>query len=269
MFTSSILGLLVGMTLGLTGAGGGILAVPALVIGVGLSMTHAAPIALIAVGLAALTGAIDGLRHHMVRYKAAFVMATAGGLVSPLGLGLAHALPEFWLMVSFSLVMCVVAYRMFQQARAQQVLGSIDTEIPKPCRISEHTGKFIWTRRSLSTMIGIGAVAGLLTGLLGVGGGFVIVPLLKRFTNLKIHSIVATSLLVIALVSALTISQAFSSLTQLSTVVWVFIALVIMGMVLGRWASPHIAPRYIQMGFALVCVLAASVVLVNACQHLP
>ena len=265
MFTSSILGLLVGMTLGLTGAGGGILAVPALVIGVGLSMTHAAPIALIAVGLAALTGAIDGLRHHMVRYKAAFVMATAGGLVSPLGLGLAHALPEFWLMVSFSLVMCVVAYRMFKQIHVRLSQQARPTFEPlKHCMLSEQTGKFIWNPRSLATMAGIGAASGLLTGLLGVGGGFIIVPLLTRFTNLKMHSIVATSLLVIALVSAITVTNAWHSLVGLPLAIWGFVALVIAGMGLGRWISPAIKPQYIQLGFALVCLLSAGVVFMNA-----
>lgn len=269
MITSSILGLLVGFTLGLTGAGGGILAVPALVIGVGLSMTSAAPVALIAVGLAALAGALDGLRRHMVRYKAAIIMALTGGLISPVGLWLAQRLPEFWLMTLFAGVMCVVAYRMFKQVYKRPSQGnSAAPERLKPCMLSGQTGKFIWNPRSLATMIGIGAVSGLLTGLLGVGGGFVIVPLLQRFTNLKMHSIVATSLLVIALVSAITVTSAWSSLVNLPLAIWGFVALVITGMGLGRWISPAIAPQYIQMGFALVCVFSACIVFVNACKHI-
>lgn len=268
MITSSILGFMVGVILGLTGAGGGILAVPALVIGVGLSMTHAAPIALIAVGLAALTGALDGLRRHLVRYKAALIMAVAGSLISPLGLWLAQRMPEFWLMLLFSLVMCVVALRMFKQARQTQSSTTPPALSIKPCQISAATGKFIWNARSLSTMGAIGAVSGLLTGLLGVGGGFIIVPLLKRFTNLSMHSIVATSLLVIALVSAFTISNAFNILLELPTSIWVFVVLVMTGMVLGRWASPHIAAHYIQMGFAVVCATSACLVLINACKHI-
>lgn len=269
MIISSILGFLVGLTLGLTGAGGGILAVPALVIGVGLNMTSAAPIALIAVGLAALTGALDGFRRHLVRYKAAMLMAMTGGLISPFGVWLAKRLSEFWLMALFSAVMCVVALRMFNQARGSKTASSTsDPEPIKACMISEQTGKFIWNQRSLSTMIGIGSVSGLLTGLLGVGGGFVIVPLLKRYTNLKMHSVVATSLLVIALVSAITVSNAFSSLTHLPSATWGFVGLVIAGMVAGRLAAPAIAPQYIQMGFALVCGLSACIVFINACQHI-
>lgn len=269
MILSSILGFLVGLSLGLTGAGGGILAVPALVIGVGLSMTSAAPIALIAVGLAALAGALDGFRRQMVRYKAAAIMSIVGGLLSPIGVWLAQRLPEFWLMVLFSLVMCVVAYRMFKQARqVKQGLKPAKDPIDKACMVSADTGKFIWTKRCLATMGSIGAVSGLLTGLLGVGGGFVIVPMLKRFTNLNMHSIVATSLFVIALVSTITVGNALQSLSSLPLSVWSFVGFVIAGMAAGRISAPHIAPQYIQMGFALVCGLSACIVFINACQHI-
>ncbi len=263
---SSILGFMVGLTLGLTGAGGGILAVPALVLGVGLSMTTAAPIALIAVGLAALTGAIDGLRRRMVRYKAALLMSVIGGIVSPFGVWLAQRLPEFWLMVLFSGVMFIVAARMFNQARRSQKSGQADTPTtPKACMISETTGKFIWNKTSTLTLGSIGAVSGLLTGLLGVGGGFIIVPMLKRFTNLKIHSIVATSLMVIALVSAVTVLNALTSSSALQhPATWPFVGFVVAGMIGGRIVAPKIPPTYIQIGFALLCALSACIVLFNA-----
>ena len=268
MIISSVLGFLVGLSLGLTGAGGGILAVPALVVGVGLTMTSAAPIALTAVGLAAFTGALDGLRRHLVRYKAAMIMAFTGGLVAPVGVWMATRLPEFWLMILFSLVMCVVAYRMFRQAQQHKKPNSFKTAEPlKACMLSAQTGKFIWNVRSLATMTGIGAASGLLTGLLGVGGGFIIVPLLKRFTNLTMHSVVATSLLVIALVSAITVTNALDTLMLLPAETGWFVTLVVVGMITGRLAAPTIAPQYIQVGFALVCVLSACIILLNAFQQ--
>ena len=263
---SSLLGFIVGLTLGLTGAGGGILAVPALVLGVGLSMTTAAPIALIAVGLAALTGAIDGLRRRLVRYKAAVLMSVVGGVMSPAGVWLAKRLPEFWLMVMFSGVMFIVAGRMFAQARQAHKAGANeDTNSPKPCMISDASGKFIWTPKCMLTIGSIGAVSGLLTGLLGVGGGFVIVPLLQRFTNLRIHNIVGTSLMVIALVSAITVLNALATSNALShPATWPFVAAVIAGMVGGRFAAPKIPPTYIQMGFASLCSLSAGIILLEA-----
>lgn len=266
MIISSALGFIVGLTLGLTGAGGGILAVPALVLGVGLSMTTAAPIALIAVGLAALTGAIDGLRRSLVRYKAAVLMSVVGGVMSPLGAWLAQRLPEFWLMVLFSAVMFIVAARMFNQARYSKKANSTKASpAEKYCMIAESTGKFIWNSRCLFTIGSIGMVSGLLTGLLGVGGGFIIVPMLKRFTNLKMHHIVATSLMVIALISAVTILNALATSDALhNPATWPFVAFVVAGMLGGRLAAPKIPALYIQMGFALLCGLSACIVLLEA-----
>ena len=77
MEISLILGVVVGVVLGLTGAGGGILAVPALVIGMGWSVQEATPVALIAVASGAALGAFDGLCKGLVRYKAALVMGGA------------------------------------------------------------------------------------------------------------------------------------------------------------------------------------------------
>lgn len=262
---SSLLGFIVGLTLGLTGAGGGILAVPALVLGVGLSMTTAAPIALIAVGLAALTGAIDGLRRRMVRYKAALLMSIVGGVISPLGVWLAQRLPELWLMVLFSLVMFIVAGRMFNQARHTQKSGlSPHDSRAKACMVSDNSGKFVWTMPCFLTIGSIGAVSGLLTGLLGVGGGFIIVPMLKRFTNLKMHSIVSTSLMVIALISAVTVINALTSHVALPPVTWPFVSFVVGGMIAGRIVAPKIPATFIQMGFASLCALSACIVLLNA-----
>ena len=72
---SALLGLLVGVILALTGAGGGILAVPALVFGTGIGVAQAGPIGLLAVGIAASLGAILGLRAGQVRYRAALLIA--------------------------------------------------------------------------------------------------------------------------------------------------------------------------------------------------
>src|SRR3546814_10973953 len=68
-------------------------------------------------------------------------------------------------------------------------------------KVSKDTGRFIWSLRTVTTLASIGAVSGLFTGMLGVGGGFIIVPALGYFSELRMHSIVATSLLVIALLS--------------------------------------------------------------------
>src|SRR5690625_7733366 len=82
---------------------------------------------------------------------------------------------------------------------------------PKTCNLNTQTGKFVWTPPTLMTIGGIGAVTGLFTGLLGVGGGSLVVPALQRFTPLSLHSLVATSLLVIALMSCSAVTVGLKS----------------------------------------------------------
>lgn len=257
------LGLLIGLSLGLTGAGGGILAVPALIFGLGLPLPQAAPIALIAVGTAAFVGALQALRQGKVRYKAAFVMAAAGSLTAPIGLWAAHFANPYWLTLCFALVLLLVALRMWHQASLQQRLPMDDTgPLPtKPCVFSPQRGKFIWTLSTAVTLSGIGALAGFFTGLLGIGGGFIIVPALAYFSNAKMDHIVPTSLMVIALVSASTVISAFSHGLYITALQWLFISCTILGMVGGRLVAPHIPAPLWQRLFAMVCTIVAVVLL--------
>ena len=199
MLLSLFLGIVIGAVMGLTGAGGGILAVPALVAAMGWSMQQAAPVALIAVGASAALGALEGFRHGLVRYRAAMLMALVGFPFAALGSMLAHGLSQPLLMGMFSLVLLVAAYRM-----ALRGSGRTEHETDphrKAGQLDPETGRFQWNAPTFLLVCSIGALTGLMSGLLGVGGGFIIVPMLRRYTNLTMHGIVATSLLLIALVS--------------------------------------------------------------------
>ena len=113
-----LIGCLVGLIMGLTGAGGGMLAVPALVYSQGWTMQQAMPVALLAVSLGALIGAIDGLRHGQVRYKAATLMALAGAPMTTLGVLLAQKMSQPSLMLAFSVVLMIVVMRLIAQVHA-------------------------------------------------------------------------------------------------------------------------------------------------------
>lgn len=208
MLIAGFLGLVIGGILGLTGAGGGIFAVPALVFGLDMDMRAAAPVALLAVGVAAGLGALQGLCHGSVRYKAAIVLAVAGTMTAPLGFKLAYWLPPSWLNFVFVLVMLVIAYRMATSSRGAREDVVVVMARPTVCKVSTDTGRFIWGPRTAMMLAGIGMVTGLFTGMLGVGGGFIIVPALAYFSELRMHSIVATSLMVIALLSGATVFTA-------------------------------------------------------------
>lgn len=253
-----ILGACVGLVLGLTGAGGGILAIPALTLGLGWSVTQAMPIALLAVGSAALVGAVHGLRQRLVRYKAAATMAGAGWVVAPLGLYVASKVPGTALMAMFGMVMLIAACRMYLQAtRADEVQGALK----RNCMLDPATGRLDWNARCLATLASIGSASGFLTGLLGVGGGFLIVPAFRKFSDVRMHGVVATSLMVVALISLGTLVQLFSRGVTLSAQGALFTAAALAGMIAGRLAATKLSGRLLQQIFSLLCVFVSLLML--------
>lgn len=266
MLLASLFGVVMGLVLGLTGAGGGILAVPALVLGLGWSMTQAAPVALFAVGSAAAVGAIDGLRHGLVRYRAALLIAALGAVFSPVGIYFAHQLPEKILMILFSLLMVLVAGRMLRRERKDE--GPSDHGQAnwgqKNCMLDQQTGRFSWTAKCTATLAALGAVTGVVSGLLGVGGGFLIVPAFKQLTDVQMRGIIATSLMVISLISAIGVIGAFHAGVRIDGLGIAFIVSSIVGMIIGRKLCARVPARALQVGFASICVVVAGYMLFRA-----
>ncbi len=256
MIVSSILGLLIGVVLGLTGAGGGILAVPALVFGMGWTMQQAAPVALIAVAGGAAVGAIEGLRKRLVRWRAALLMALAAFPCTFLGVHTAHQLPQRWLIGIFALVMLLVGTRLLHGAR-RNAEPATESSIAL-ARIDTETGRIHWTWPTAALIAAIGAFTGFMTGLLGVGGGFVIVPLLRRYSGVSMHGIIATSLMVIAVVSSggVAIALLHGAVLPLPATAW-FAGATAAGMLLGRQLVKTLSARQVQYGFALVLAIVA------------
>lgn len=255
MLTSSLLGLVVGLILALTGAGGGILAVPLLVFGTGIGVAEAGPIGLLAVGLAAALGAVLGLRAGLVRYRAALLIAAAGMLLSPAGLWVARLADARWLGLLFALVLLYVAVKTYRQAA-----GSAQAQGPEQMRVCVRgalTGRFDWTRPCARALALSGALAGFLSGLLGVGGGFVMVPALQRYTDLPVKSALATSLAVIAIISVTGVGAAAAQ----GALDWQraapFAAGALAGMLGGRLIAARVAGPKLQKGFAIVSALVA------------
>ncbi|MGY6269003.1 sulfite exporter TauE/SafE family protein [Achromobacter denitrificans] len=250
---SAALGGCVGLILGLTGAGGAIMAVPLLVFGLHLQMAQAAPIALLAVGLSAALGAALGLRKGSVRYRAAGFMAATGIVVSPLGLWAARRLPNAPLAIVFAGVLGVVAWRMWNQGSRPAAAAP---RVP-PCQLNAGTGRLRWTAPCARALTGTGVVAGFLSGLLGVGGGFVIVPALRRSTDLTMQAIVATSLAVIALVSASGVVAAAAGGHLDWEIAAPFTAAAVLGMLAGRAVADRFPPRRLQQSFAVFAAAVA------------
>lgn len=259
------LGAVVGLILALTGAGGGILAVPLLVFGLHLSILQAAPVGLIAVGAASAFGAALGLREGLVRYRAAALIGITGMLLAPLGVRLASVVPNAPLTVAFALVLGWVAWRMWQRTRQSTGSTSALRAAPAamPCVLNPEDGRLIWTLPCAWALASIGVLSGLLSGLLGVGGGFVIVPALSRLTNVAMGGVLATSLAVIALVSVGGVGAAALQGHVDWQIAMPFAAGAVLAMLAGRRLAKRLAGARLQQAFALTSAVVALMLLVR------
>lgn len=253
---AAALGLAVGIMMGLTGTGGGILAVPLLVLGLHLSVPQAAPIGLLAVGLAAAVGAVMGLKQGIVRYKAAALMATTGMLMAPVGLWLSHQVNTQLLTAVFAVLLLVLAFKAFKQAPKAPSEPSLATAT-FACVQGKNRGRFIWNIRCARALSLFGAIAGSLSGLLGVGGGFILVPALTHFTTLTVQSVIATSLAVIALVAFSGVGSSIFAGTLQWDYAIPFAAGSVGGMLAGRVFSGRLDSRQLQKIFAVAVVAVA------------
>lgn len=249
------LGLAIGIVMALTGAGGGILAVPLLLLAFPLGVAEAAPIGLLAVSLASGAGVLLGLRSGIVRYRAALLMAGVGTLTAPVGVWLAHRSDDRLLFGLFATVLGFVAWSSVYQTFGAR--RTIEPDRRQPCVQDDQSGRFVWTARCARYLAASGSLTGLVSGLLGVGGGFVIVPALRQFTTLDMRSTIATSLAVIAIVS---LAAVLTNITM-DRVDWAlgvpFATGALAGMIGGRWLAVRLPQEALQLGFAAICALVA------------
>ena len=158
----------------------------------------------------------------------------------------------------FAAVLGYVAIRMFRQPgnRPAQVATAL---LPAtPCQLDDFSGRLIWDARCARLLALSGIAAGFLSGLLGVGGGFIIVPALQKATLLHMRAIVPTSLAVIALVSG---AGAFSAVLA-GSMNWMialpFAAGAVTTMLVAGRFTDRFSGRRLQKGFAFLAAAVAT-----------
>ena len=233
---------LVGLSLGLLGGGGSILAVPLLVYVARLDVHTAIGMSLAIVGATSLGGALDHGRSGRVDLRAALLFGVAGMLTAPLGARLSHAVPHRALLLIFAVLMIVVGVLMLRGRR------SAGSGKPHP-------------RRRLA-ILGAGLGVGGLTGFLGVGGGFLIVPALTLLAGLPIHTAVGTSLLVIALNAAAGLAGHLHANGIPLGLTATFTAASLAGAFVGGRLAARFEPARLRRAFAAFVVLVGLVLLV-------
>lgn len=182
-----VVAILIGGVLGLLGGGGSILAMPAFAYLLGIETKAAIIGSLIVVGVASLVGGISGLRRGEVdiRRGAMFVIGSLPGAF--LGAIAGRVLDETIQMILFALIMVAAAVAMLLRRQ----LADPDDLDARSMTVAPSLGR-------TAGAIGIGLVVGMLTGVVGAGGGFLIVPALTLFLGVPIRRAMSTSMVIIA-----------------------------------------------------------------------
>ncbi|WP_040337046.1 sulfite exporter TauE/SafE family protein [Candidatus Blastococcus massiliensis] len=183
------LGLVIGALVGLLGGGGSILAVPALVYVAGQDLQQAVATSLVVVGITSVVAVLPRLRARQIGWRIGLLFGAAGAVTAFAGAAVNRLLPDAVTLSLFAALMVGAGLRMLQE----------EPSIGTACAVDG--GAVNW-RRCLPRTLAGGLVVGFLTGLLGVGGGFLIIPVLVLALGLPMATAIGTSLVVVAINSA-------------------------------------------------------------------
>jgi uncharacterized membrane protein YfcA len=227
---------LVGISLGLLGAGGTAIALPILVYTIGLEPHAAVVVSLLLVGGVSAFGALLHAWHGVVEWRKAAAFAPFGVAGAVAGARLSPLLSGRVLLISFACLLLVIAARI--------LLSGDEAEGPR--RVPR------WTAVALA-----GSGIGFLTGMLGVGGGFVVVPALIYFAGCDMRGAIGTSLVVIAVNSGAAFALHAARIAPDWPLLGALTASAAVGMGGGVWLSHRTSPQRLRRGFALLLAVLA------------
>ncbi len=265
------LGGVVGLSLALTGSGGTAFAVPLLVYGLKLAPHRAVCVSMAAIGATTLFATVQQVRakETHVDVRTGLILALAGMFGAPVGAWIGRFIPENWLLVLFAALVFLVGIRMlFSSSAKTNESRAIAESAPHGEARGKSARSFTLPSARTLGLCAAGLVTGMLAGLLGVGGGFILVPVLVLFGGVEIHRAVATSLCVIALVSVpATASHLLAGQVIPLDVTVLFAIGAVVGLKLGsKLAAKLSGPRLQQLFGAIMLVMATLILLHNLSQ---
>lgn len=238
---------LIGISLGLLGGGGSILTVPILIYALGVEEKSAIASSLLVVGTTSLVASIQHARAGNVVWRVALVFAGAGMVGAFLGGKLAKFLPASMLLVLFAVIMFGTAIAMWRGRKATTVVEQ-PASLPLPKIIAE------------------GIVVGVVTGLVGAGGGFLVVPALALLGGLPMPKAVGSSLVVIALKSFAGFAGYASHVTVDFKLVGIVTGAAVAGSFVGSALAKRVPPESLRKGFAVFVLVMAVFLLFKQAQ---
>lgn len=184
-----LLGLVVGALIGLLGGGGSILAVPALVYLADQDLQQSVATSLVVVGITAVVALLPRVRARQISWRIGLLFGAAGAATAFTGAAVNRLLPDAVTVALFAVLMGGAGARMLQDEPSVGTACAVD-------------GDRVNWRRCLPRTLAGGLAVGFLTGLLGVGGGFVIIPVLVLALGLPMTTAIGTSLVIVSINSA-------------------------------------------------------------------
>ncbi|MCU0310214.1 MAG: sulfite exporter TauE/SafE family protein [Acidimicrobiales bacterium] len=262
----SPLGFLIGLSLGTLGGGGSILAVPALVFAAGQNPQEATATSLVLVGVASLVGIAPHWRGGRVRVGLGVAFGLAGVPGSLLGSALNKRMDPDALLLGFSVLILVAAWRMVTGCPTCTKVGEEAALAigagPSGSGAAPSAGTAVVVERRVQVerafaIVAAGTGVGFLTGLFGVGGGFVIVPALTLLLGLSMPVAIGTSLLVIAINSAVALASRLATTTIDWAVTIPFTISAVAGVLVGGRLAGRLDPKKSLRWFAALLVAVA------------
>ena len=187
---TALVGVLVGLVSGMLGIGGGMIMVPVFRIVFDMSAFVSTATSLFTIIPTSITGAISHIRAKSCIPKLGIALGIGGACASPIGVQLAQMSPAWLVMLATALVIAYSSITMLRKA-----LKSPKTTEASPVEIPNFTG------RQLAGAAAIGFAAGLTSGFVGLGGGFIMVPLLVAFLNIPMKLTSGTSLIAVMILA--------------------------------------------------------------------
>lgn len=253
-------GVAVGVLSGMFGVGGGTVMIPLLRLGFGLPVLGATATSLFTIVPTSVAGFTKHVRQKTANLKQGALIGLSGAVLSPLGAYLSSIASEIVVMSVTAVVIIYSALKMFRDPITTQVVGQVDMDVdgaPQPSQ----TGTF--GKRVVFISMGIGLFAGLVAGFVGVGGGFLIVPLAVYLLGFSMKEAVGTSLVSIAIIA---IPGAISH--ALMGHIWYLYGIALMvgsvpGARLGAWIITLLPERTMRRSFGILLAFSGLLLVVN------
>lgn len=230
----------VGVSLGVLGSGGSIVMLPVLVYVAGVDPQAAVGMSLAIVGSTSAVGGVTHFRKGDFHLRAALFFSISGVVGAFFGSKLTHLVPPHVLMLLFAALMTAVGIAMLRWRSESRGESECD---PIRC-------------------LAVGACVGVLTGFLGVGGGFLIVPALVLFAGIETNKAVGSSLAIIAVNSASGLLGHFQQTRFDLRITFTLLAAALAGMFLGGFIADRIPDSTLRKSFAWFVIAVAVVIAV-------